>query len=142
MVVINPRDAQLLQHIVRHADEVADAITFFGKDKEIYLNNHIYKNACAMALLSMGENATSLSDEFLLQEATLPWKDLKGLRNIFAHAYDSSSFNHELIWDAITTEVPLIRETCAGILHDNGFQLEELDIKSKAITTKPVKGGR
>lgn len=56
-MVINNRNAQLLQHIVRHADEIADVIAFWGEDKKIYLDNHMYKNSCTMALQCIGENA-------------------------------------------------------------------------------------
>lgn len=124
-------DAQLLQHIVKHADEIADTISFFGNNKEQYLNNHIYRNSCSMALQSIGENAKKLSDEFLAQERSMPWKNIKGLRNIFAHAYDSSSFNHEMIWETITDEVPILRETCAEILRENHVDTIQITEKSK-----------
>lgn len=120
---INNLDAQLLQHIVKHADEIADTISFFGKTKEQYFNNHIYRNSCSMALQSIGENAKKLSNDFLSKEKTIPWKSIKGLRNIFAHAYDSSSFNHEMIWEAIIDDVPVLRETCSKILLDNHVDL-------------------
>ena len=120
---INNLDAQLLQHIVKHADEIADTISFFGKTKEQYFNNHIYRNSCSMALQSIGENAKKLSNDFLSKEKTIPWKSIKGLRNIFAHAYDSSSFNHEMIWEAIIDDVPVLRETCSKILLENHVSL-------------------
>lgn len=120
---INNVDAQLLQHIVKHADEIADTIAFFGNNEEIYLKNHIYRNSCSMALQSIGENAKKLSEDFLQQETTIPWKNIKGLRNIFAHAYDSSTFNHEMIWEAILNEVPVLRERCAQILLENNVEL-------------------
>lgn len=120
---ISNTDAQVLQHIVKHADEIRDTINFFGNKKETFLSNHIFRNSCSMALQTMGENAKSLSNDFLEKEHTIPWKQLKGLRNIFAHAYDSSHFDNEIIWQAITDDIPYIRETCANILADNNIPL-------------------
>lgn len=78
----------------------------------------------------------NLSEEFFSMESTLPWKKIIGLRNFFAHAYDSSSFNHEVIWNTIIKEVPIVRSTCANILQENNIELINFNRQAKPKSTK------
>lgn len=129
---INDKDAKVLQHIVKHADEIADTINFFGKSKDKYLSNHIYRNPCTMALQSMGENAKLLSENFINHETEVLWKEMIGIRSFIAHAYDFSTFNHDIVWQTLINDIPKVRNKCASILKEN-----QIDIP----TVKHIKKG-
>ena len=68
-------------------------------------------NAVAMSLLQIGELTKNFSDEFI--EATkeqIPWKEIRGLRNIVAHGYDS--LDKETIWTVANNEVSELKDFC------------------------------
>ena len=122
---LSQRDLQLVQYILKHCDEIADVISMCNEKKN-FLANHIYKNATAMALQTISENSRSLSDEFTAGNPLIPWKEIKGIRNIFAHAYDTR-IDFEIIWDSINEEIPVIADMCRNILKDNGIEPLKID---------------
>lgn len=66
---VNDRDGQILQHIVIYCDEVNNTIKRFGNNKRSF------------------ETALRLSDDFLKESTDIPWRAIKGMRNMFAHEY-------------------------------------------------------
>ena len=79
-----------------------------------------------MELQTISENSRSLSDEFTAGNPQIPWKELKGIRNIFVHAYDTR-IDFEIIWDSINEEIPVIADMCRNILKDNGIEPLKID---------------
>lgn len=122
---LSQRDLQLIQYMLKHCDEIEDVLVQCGS-KEKFLTNHIYKNATAMALQTISENSRSLSDEFTANNPDIPWKELKGIRNIFAHAYDTR-IDFEIIWDSVNEEIPIIANMCKNILKENGIEPLKID---------------
>jgi uncharacterized protein with HEPN domain len=53
-----------------------------------------------------------LSDHYRTTHATIPWADIKGMRNFLVHAYHLVSL--EIVWDTAVSDVPelvrLLRE--------------------------------
>ncbi len=122
---LSQRDLQLVQYMLKHCDEIEDVLVKCG-NREKFLTNHIYKNATAMALQTISENSRSLSDEFTDNNPDIPWKELKGIRNIFAHAYDTR-IDFEIIWDSVNEEIPVIADMCKKILKENGIEPLKID---------------
>jgi len=60
-MLLNNKDRQILDHIVKYCDEVDLAISEYGNDKETFLNNPVFRNACAMPIMQIGELAKRLS---------------------------------------------------------------------------------
>ena len=42
-----------------------------------------------MCIVQIGENVGGLSDEFKEKYDSIPWRDIKGMRNITTHKYDN-----------------------------------------------------
>ncbi len=38
----------------------------------------------------------------------IPWRQIKGMRNIYAHDYDI--IDNDIIWETITKEIPELKE--------------------------------
>lgn len=53
-------------------------------------------------LLQIGELTNSLSEEFLTTHPEIPWKQIRGFRNIIAHAY--GTVEPSIVWEIITSE--------------------------------------
>ena len=77
------------------------------------MNNFVYFNSCAMSLMQIGELSGRISNE-LRNSSDIPWKKIRGMRNIFAHDY--LSLDKEAVWDAIIKNVPELHEKLKMLL--------------------------
>lgn len=102
---------QLLKHIISYADQIDEANRMFNADKNELENNSVYRNSVALCLLQIGELANKLTDDYKESTADqIPWKAVRGLRNIVAHEY--GHIDCESLWETIQTDVPVLREFC------------------------------
>ena len=67
-----------------------------------------------MCIMQIGELAGRLSQEFTVAYPAVPWKSIKAMRNIVAHAYGSISIPD--IWDTIVRDLPVLKAYCQKIL--------------------------
>ena len=95
---LNERDIQILRHIVRYCNEIASTIDRFGNNKELFMQDFVYRNAISMPIFQIGELVNHLSQDFLSNSKEIPWNFIVGMRNRFAHGYqvmnDSLQFSH------------------------------------------------
>ena len=110
------RDKDILNHIVKYCNEIVEAQTYFGNSYEVFLSNTIYRNATAMCILQIGELSGYLTDSFKDTYCGVPWRNIKGMRNIMAHKYGDISMT--VLWEAVTDDVPLLMDYCKQILND------------------------
>jgi len=111
---MNERDMAVLKHIVRYCDEIEEAKTVFGDSLEMMKENNVYKNAAAMCIIQIGELTTHLSEGFKTEHSHIPWRDIKGMRNIAAHHY--GRFDSQKLFETITEDIPALREFCSKII--------------------------
>ena len=71
---------------------------------EVFAENVTYQNACCMCILQIGELAGKLSDEARAQLSDIPWREIRGLRNICAHNY--GNIDVAMIWNTLLYDVP------------------------------------
>jgi len=57
-----------------------------GIDETAFSEQPIVQDAIAMRLSSMGENTLKLSDEIKAQLAAIPFRKIRGMRNVIAHS--------------------------------------------------------
>ena len=109
------KDKQILEHIIKYCIDIRLAIEHFGKEEELFTRNPVYLNACSMPLLQIGELAKKLSDEFIASSPNIPWRQIKGMRDFFAHDY--RSMNKHIIWMTVINNVPALQSDCEKILY-------------------------
>lgn len=103
----------------------------FGDEENIFLANHVYRNACSMSLQTIGELAKKLSDEFMEQSSgtdirqQIPWREIKGMRAFFAHNYHDG-IDMKKVWLSIKTGVPALESFCRKILQENDFPIAKI----------------
>lgn len=114
---LNNRDEQLIHHIVRYCDEIECALLQFDRDKTLFISNPVFFNACCMPLMQIGELAKRLSDELLANNQDIPWKQIKGMRDFFAHDY--LAMDKEIIWNTIMKQIPSLSMKCRFMLKEN-----------------------
>jgi uncharacterized protein with HEPN domain len=108
------RIVDILGHIVKYCDELFDTQEYFGNSFEVFKSNFIYRNAMAMCILQIGELSGYLPDSFTEIYSGVPWRNIKGMRNIMAHKYGDMSM--ATVWETITEDVPTLRSYCISIL--------------------------
>ena len=105
------RDKSVLEHIKNYCEEIGSFIERFGKDSRTFTTDRAYFNAVSMCILQIGELSNSLSEEFRTETSgKIPWVNIKGVRNIVAHAY--GSLDEDLVWKTAIKDIPELLEFC------------------------------
>ena len=114
--MIATRDKNVLLHIVEYCNQTDETVDLFGKSYETFSSSHTYRNACCLCLLQIGELVNALSEEFLKGHTAIPWKQIKGFRNIVAHAY--GTVEPAVVWEIITDDLPQLKSYCSQIIYE------------------------
>ena len=110
------RDTDILRHIILYCDQVNKAVEHFGYSKEVFLTDEVYRNAVGMPIQTIGELVKHLSDEFVEKHDTIPWKQIRGMRNYLAHKY--WNMDAEAIWKTVTDDIPQLRSGCIRLFNE------------------------
>lgn len=108
---ILPPDYQRLARIDEYCADISRAIASFGNSFEAFQTNTFYQYVISFCLLQIGELSGGLSEEFRLSIGKkVPWRMIKGMRNVVAHGYDSIRL--DVVWDTILHNIPALKEFC------------------------------
>lgn len=61
-----------------------------------------------MCIIQIGELVTGSDESFVKKYSDIPWRQIKGMRNIYAHDYDI--IDNDIIWESIIKEIPELKE--------------------------------
>lgn len=111
---INDRDINIIKRIIEYSIEIQNTVEYFGDDFDLFNKNNIYRNAISMCILQIGELSGLLSEEFKNSYTYIPWRNIKGMRNIIAHKY--GSIDKVVVWEAIKEDIPNLLKFCLEIL--------------------------
>ena len=111
------RDRSILEHIISYCEQIDETIARFGNSSEAFAKDPIYRNAAALCILQIGELVGKLTEEFRSQHPSIPWRQIKAMRNIVAHNY--GTVDPETTWEIITEDIPELKEYCLAILANN-----------------------
>jgi uncharacterized protein with HEPN domain len=101
----NNRLPDYLAHIHQAATDACAYVE--GMVKEDFLADKRTQQAVIMNLIIIGEAATKLlqdHDNITEQYPTIPWRNMKGMRNRIAHGY--FEINLEVVWETTQTALP------------------------------------
>ena len=107
-------DRLVVQKIVNYCDKVSAFMNRFGATFEAYGRDEAYQLACSACVIQIGELTTRLSDEFKNQHADIPWRQIKGLRNIHAHDYEAVEL--DTMWKTLAEDIPTLKSQLEKIL--------------------------
>lgn len=82
-----------------------------GMDLEGFLNDKRTQNAVAMSLIALGELANNLHQKFPVFIETyphIPWKYIRGMRNVIAHGYFELDF--VIVFETAITSIPQLQQ--------------------------------
>lgn len=108
------RNISVLEHIVVYCEQIEQTVERFGNDAGIFRTDPIYRNAAALCILQIGELVGKLTDEFRAQHPSVPWRQIKAMRNIVAHSY--GTVGPEITWETISDDIPVLKQYCSAII--------------------------
>lgn len=100
----------ILEHILLYCDEIKSSIARFGDDVHIFINDIDYRKSVSLSILQIGELAGKLSEDYRNSTSEIPWKQIRGLRNIVAHSYGTVDF--EEIFDIAHDNISGLKAFC------------------------------
>lgn len=108
-------DLRRIVQIRTYCEDIADTIKRFGTDYRAFENDRDYVNSVSMSIMQIGELSVGLSDSFKDETGgMIQWNALKGIRNLFAHAY--IFMNKAIIWQSAVQDIPELLKVCDKII--------------------------
>ena len=90
--------------------EIADIESFVrARSLDELLGDRMCQKAIIMSLINIGELSKAFSERYLASTPTIPWKAIRGFRNIAAHQYGSIDFAD--VYKTIVEDLPELRIT-------------------------------
>ena len=90
---MNDKDRKSVERLIYYCNRLEEHVSYFGNSQEEFYRNKQYQDACSLVIIQIGEFVGRLSDEFKEEHKEIPWRDIKGMRNIHAHNYDNVMFD-------------------------------------------------
>jgi uncharacterized protein with HEPN domain len=103
--MIANRLADYLEHMQQAASDACGFVE--GLSKAEFLTDKRTQQAVVMSLIIIGEAATKIMDRypvFIEKHSTVPWRNMRGMRNRIAHGY--FEINFEVVWDTVDAALP------------------------------------
>lgn len=111
---MNNREYDILRHILQYCQEIDETVARFGDSYEVFTQDRDYKNSIALSVLQIGELSTHLSEDFQTLYPYIPWKDIRGTRNIVAHHYGKLDTN--ILFEIVKNNIPELEQFVERIM--------------------------
>jgi len=72
-----------------------------------------------MSLIEIGKAAIKIAasdPEFVAENNTLPWAQMRGMRNRIAHGY--FDIDLDIVWQTVTSAIPTLNQQAEALLND------------------------
>ena len=103
---MNDRDETLLRDMLDEAYRVQKFV--HGRTREDLNSDDLLSYAVVHAIQIIGEAASKVTAETRTQYATIPWRNIIGIRNRIVHDY--GGIDLDIVWEVATRNLPdLIR---------------------------------
>lgn len=89
-------------------DEIADIEAFSkGREAAELTADKMWQKAVVMSLINIGELSKAFTDDYLASMPQIPWKAIRGFRNIAAHQYGIIDFDD--VYKTVTEDIPSLK---------------------------------
>ena len=106
------RNVAIIEKILEYCTQIADTHERFNDSYEQFDSDFIYRNAICLCLLQIGELSGKLSNEFKEGNNDIPWRAIRGMRNVVAHEY--GHIDIDTIWETSEAGIIELRDFCAA----------------------------
>lgn len=105
------------QYLADIDEAMSDARRFAeGHDVDDFRRDRQLRYAIERALEIIGEATANLSEDVKGRDRSLPWREMRGLRNIVAHAYHR--VDPARIWQVVTQDLPQTHQKIRDVLQE------------------------
>lgn len=95
-------------------DAIAEVETYlYGVSKEQFFSNSEKRFATIKQIEIIGEACDRMSETVKAGHPEIPWRSIKGFRNISIHEY--FGVNLEIVWEIATVNLPLLKTQLKAI---------------------------
>lgn len=108
------RDLTVLKKILKYIDQIEEAHADYGNTFESFHKSSVYRNACCMCVLQIGELCKTLTEELKQSEPAIPWREWCGIRDVFAHQY--AEMDEEIAWNTLEDDLPELKRNIEHII--------------------------
>lgn len=105
----------VLQKMIWYCDEIAQILEKHHFAREDFENDVEFQFASGMCIIQIGELVARWDEDFMKRHSGILWRQIKGMRNIYAHDYDI--IDNDMVWEAITEEIPKLKEELQEIFN-------------------------
>ena len=104
-----------LRHILAESDYLLQESAHLTLEQ--FVASATLQRAFVRSLEIIGEASKKVPDAYRAQHPDIEWRAMAGMRDRLIHNY--FGVDYELVWDVVTTRVPLLRSQIAEILHSS-----------------------
>ena len=97
----------ILRHILKYCREIDETLAYFGDDEALFMKSVVFRNAVSMPIQQIGKLAKHLSDAFVEEYPQIRWRQVKGMRDWFAHQY--LKMDNMVIWNVAKVDLPPLK---------------------------------
>ena len=101
------RDRTIADKILEYCGEIENILTRLNHSEEAFRRDKGLSAGAVFYIAQIGELAAHFSEEFKEEHNELPWREIKGMRNILIHEYHAAS--PKTIWETVTEDIPALR---------------------------------
>lgn len=103
-----------LQKMIHYCDEMARILEKHNFDRAEFETDTEFQFASGMCIIQIGELVAGLDEDFMMKYPEIPWRQIKGMRNIYAHDYDT--IDNDMVWETVKEEIPELNEKLREVL--------------------------
>jgi uncharacterized protein with HEPN domain len=108
------KDKRVIKKMIRHCENII-SYTKNVDSEEAFTNDSMVAEAAVFNLLQIGElSKQQLSDEIKVENSSIPWNAIYGLRNRVVHGYGDVDFT--VVWDTINDDIPELKAELEALL--------------------------
>ncbi len=101
-------DILLIKKMIKYCDDIGTLMTRFDTDFEKYKTDISFQYACNMCIIQIGELANRVSDEIKESSKNIPWRAIRGMRNLHTHDYENVDL--EIVWNTLLEDIPVLKQ--------------------------------
>ena len=101
------RDQTIADKILEYCEEIEAILARLNHSEEKFLKDKGLSAGAVFYIAQIGELAAHFSEDFKEEHSEIPWREIKGMRNILIHEYHTAS--PKTIWETATEDIPALR---------------------------------
>lgn len=100
--------------MIGYCKDIEKLMEKFDRNFQNYQSDIAFQYSCNMCIIQIGELVSRLSEEVQQKDSDIPWRAIKGMRNLHAHDYENVDL--EMVWNTLTEEIPELEQRLSEIL--------------------------